>query len=66
MQQTFIIQDHLPTGQTKNVNLLCPSKPVKGTEDEFTLVSRYFLFLTQLKQTPVHHGIQRLQMQQAA
>lgn len=43
MQQTFVIQDQLPGGRTKYVNLLCPSKPVKGTEDEFALVTRYFL-----------------------
>ena len=33
MQQTFVIQDQLPNGRVKYVNLLCPSKPVQGTED---------------------------------
>jgi ubiquitin-protein ligase E3 C len=41
MQQTFVIQDQLPNGKTSYVNLLQPSKPVKGTEDEFALVNRY-------------------------
>ncbi len=34
LQQTFVILDQLPNGQPKYVNLLCPSRPVKGLQSE--------------------------------